>query len=109
MQLCATLRAPLASLGIQGEGWVAVGGEQEGVAGYPHAPASHTDHEVEQLARVAASEEDREPCDHDAHERGYTEEYEHYVVRDREKPLHEREPAVQIGARVGVGAVDTKG
>ena len=89
-------------LRVQREGWVAIGGEQDGVGRNADAPASDADDEVEQSARVAAGEQDREPRDHHAHERSDTEEHEDYVVRDRQEPLHERQPAVQIAPGVGI-------
>src|SRR5688572_9825484 len=53
------------------------------VSGAEDAPASDADDEVEQLARVAAGDQDREPGDHDAHQRGDAEEHEHWWSRLR--------------------------
>ncbi len=73
-----------------------------GVADDSVCPAEHADHEVEEAAWVAAGEEDREPCDDHHDDGGEPEEDEHDVVRDREQPLDERKPAVQVllGVRV---------
>src|SRR6266542_882972 len=70
------------------------------------APAQHSKHEIEQPAGVAAGKEEREPRDDNRHEHREPEEEQHDVVRDREQPLHEREPAVQVALGVRVGDVE---
>ena len=60
----------------------------------------HADVEVEDGARVAPREEDREERDHRQHEEREPEEREHDVVRDREQPLHEPEPAADAAVEL---------
>ncbi len=62
-------------------------------------PAEHSDVEVEDPARVAARDEDREERDDREHEEREPQEREHDVVRDREEPLHEPEPAADARRR----------
>ena len=81
---------------VERERRVAVGAERAvGVEGDPPRPAQHADVEVEDASRVAAGEEDREERDDRQHEKAQPEEDEHDVVRDREEPLDEPEPAAQ--------------
>src|SRR5438270_6230574 len=84
------LSAP--SLRVESEGRVLVGDEDECVADDAVGPAEDTEDEVEEAARVAAGEQDREPGDHDRDEGCDPEEGEQDVVGDREQPLHERQP-----------------
>ena len=58
-------------------------------------PAQHSDVEVEEAARVAASDEDRDPRHHRCHRGRHPEESEHDGVRDDEDPLDEPEPPVE--------------
>ena len=55
---------------------------------------------------IATREEDREERDHRQNEEREPEEREHDVVRDREEPLHEPQPAAQIGLEL---ALDSDG
>ena len=65
----ASLRAaPARALLAEAERGVAVGDEQEGVGAHPQHPAVPAHDQIEQLARVAAREEDREPGDHRDHD-----------------------------------------
>ena len=59
-------------------------------------PAQDAEVEVEDAAGIAPGEEDREERDHRQNEERKPEEREHDVVRDREDPLHEPQPAAQF-------------
>ena len=54
------------------------------------------DVEVEHAPQVAPGDEDREECDDGEDQEREPEEREHDVVRDREQPLHEPQPAAHI-------------
>src|SRR6478736_9471784 len=83
-----TARAPVRS--AQTEGRVAVGDQQRRVRTDPECPTAHTHDIVEQRARIASGEQDREPGD-DYHDNGTdAEEREHDDVRDHQQPLHQR-------------------
>jgi D-alanyl-D-alanine carboxypeptidase len=62
---------------------------------------------VENPARVAAREKDRKPRRDDGEERADVEQEQHDVVWDREEPLDDRQPAVEVSPRVGVAEVQT--
>ena len=110
---CATRSSEAAGVdersGAERERRVAVRGEEKRVGRHAQTPASDADDEVEQRARVAAGEEDREPGDYDAHHCGQTEEHQHDVVRDRQEPLHQRQPAVELVAGVWIAKVEPHG
>src|SRR5215216_4268406 len=95
--------------GREAERRVPVGDEQERVRRHAKAPAHDTGHEIEHPARVAAGEQDGEPGDdhHDDHRD--VEEEQQDVVRDREEPLHQREPAVELVRGVGIHDIDVDG
>jgi hypothetical protein len=68
---------------LKGERRVAVGAERAvRVEGDPPGPAQHTDVEIEEPARVALGEQDREEGDNADHDEGDPEEDEHDHVRD---------------------------
>ena len=58
--------------------------------------------EVEDAAGIAPCEEDREERDHRQNEEREPEERKHDVVRDREEPLHEPQPAAQTGLKLAL-------
>src|SRR5207247_3622788 len=93
-------------LGAEPERWILVRNEGERVPEDSVVPASDAHDEVERAARIAAGEEDREPRVDDDGEGREAEEQEHDVVRDREDPLDERKPAVQLALRVRIGHVE---
>ena len=70
-----------------------VGGE--GVERHSPAPAQHTDVEVEDRARIAAGEQDREERDHAQYAEREPQEREHDVVRDHQQPLDQPQPAAE--------------
>ena len=82
---------------VERERRVAVGA-QRAVRVERHAPgpAQHAEVEVEDAPRVAAGEQDREEGDDREHDEGDPEEEQHDVVRNRQQPLHEPEPAAQL-------------
>src|SRR5215207_5868155 len=90
----------------QGERGVAVRNQDERIAHHAVVPTDHSLDEVEDAARVAPAEEDREPGDehHDDHRQ--VEEEQRDVVRDGEQPLDEREPAVELALGVGIGDIE---
>ena len=67
-----------------------------GVEPDPPAPAQHADVEVEQRARVAAGEQDREAGDHRGDQERDPQERQNDVVRDGEEPLHQPHPAREL-------------
>ena len=87
----------------QAERGVAVGGQGAvGVVGDPPGPAQDADVEVEDGPGVAAGHQDRHEG-HDAeHREGDPQEGQDDVVRDRQQPLDQPEPARGRG-RLGVG------
>jgi hypothetical protein len=90
------------SLRREAEGRVLVGGEHERVGADAVAPAQHAGHVVEEPAREPAREEDREPRHDRDDQHADVEEEEHDVVRNREQPLDQRQPPVEVALDVGV-------
>src|SRR5207247_8988148 len=85
------------------------GSEEERVGCNPEPPPEHSDDEVEEGARIATRKQYREPGNDDAEERRDAEEPEHNVVRNRQEPLDERQPAIQLMPRIGVGKLKVHG
>jgi SAM-dependent methyltransferase len=85
---------------------VPVGDEEERVGPDAVRPTTHADDEVEQAAWVAPREEDREPREDHREDRAQPEKHEHDVVRDREEPLHERQPPVELVPGIRVREVE---
>ncbi len=54
---------------------------------------------------VAVGEQDGEPRHDDDHERGDVQEEQHHLVRDRQQPLHQRQPRVEITFGIGIEVV----
>src|SRR5216683_7150731 len=77
------------------EGRVLVGHQREGIAADSVTPSKHADDEVKKTPRIRACEEDRKPGDDHRDQGPYRKKEENYVVRDREEPLDEGQPAVQ--------------
>jgi arsenite methyltransferase len=102
----AYLRARKTGSRAEPEGRVPVDHEDEGIRDDAVRPAKDPEDEVEQAPWIAAGEEDREPGDDHRHKRRQPEERQQYVVRDREQPLHEREPAVEPIFRVWIRVVE---
>src|SRR5438445_502644 len=69
-------------LGAQAERWVFVRDEDDRVAEYSVPPTEDALDEIEQPARVAAGEEDREPGEDDRHDCRKGEEDQDDEVRD---------------------------
>src|SRR5207245_2817788 len=99
-------REPLRVLDLQGRWVVGDGAEREGrvaicaegverVKADPPRPAEDTDVEVEDRAWVAAAEEDREQRDDGQEQESDPEEDEGDVMRDRQQPLDQPEPAAE--------------
>ena len=87
-------RGGIVGLLVQREGRIAVGPERPvGVEEDAPGPAQDAEVEVEDPARVAAGEEDREERDHGQDEHDAPEDEQHEVVRDHEEPLDQPEPA----------------
>src|SRR5918995_3106841 len=95
--------------GREAERRVPVGDEQERVRRDAQAPAHDAGHEIEHPALVPAGEQDGEPGDDHHDDRGDVEEEQHDEVRDREEPLHQREPAVELVRGIGVHDIDVDG
>ena len=87
---------------MEAERWVAVGKQQERVRVDSQAPPANSDHEIEKGPRIASSDQNREPGDHHRHNRGEPQHQQHDVVRNRQQPLHEWQPAIQVSIDVGV-------
>src|SRR5207253_1373279 len=75
---------------------IAIGREQERIGCNPEPPAEHSDDEVEEGTRIATRKQYREPGNNDAEERQDAEEPQDDVVRNRQEPLDERQPAIQV-------------
>jgi hypothetical protein len=90
----------------EGEGRVAVGDQKGRVRVDAQPPAGDTDNEIEQPPRVVPGEQDREPRDDHRKESNQLQHCQNDVVRDREQPLHQREPLVQVVFDVGVVDVE---
>ena len=89
---------PRGVVGIVGERErrIPVGAERAvGVEADAPGPAQHADVEVEEPARIAAGEQDREERDDGDDHEGEPEEREHDEVRDREEPLDQPQPAAE--------------
>src|SRR5262249_19450017 len=67
-------------LGLQGERWITVGDQQEGVGTYAVVPADHALDVVKQRAGVAPSEQNREPGEDGCEEHADREDDQHDVV-----------------------------
>ena len=82
---------------VESERRVTVGPERAvRVEGDPPRPPQDTEVEVEHPARIAAGDEDREEGDERQDDEREPEEREDDVVRDRQEPLDEPEPAAQM-------------
>ena len=87
----------------EGEGRVAVCPEGAvGVVGDAPLPAQDPDVELEDAARVAPGEEDGEEGHHAEHHEGQPQERQHHVVRDRQQPLEEPQPAADLRVELGI-------
>ncbi len=72
-------------------------------------PTENTHDVVEQPARVAPGEEDRQPCGNGGQDHTDRQDEEDDVVRDGEQPLDEWQPPIEVGAHVGVGQLEVHG
>src|SRR4029079_1490650 len=98
-------RGRVVRVGAQREGRIAVGPERAvRVEADAPRPAEDADVEVEERPRVAAREQDREERDHAEQEERDPEKHEHDVVRDREQPLDEPEPAARVALEPALDA-----
>src|SRR5207253_5065847 len=88
---------------------IAIGREQERIGRNPEPPPEYSDHEVEEGARIATRKQYREPGNDDAEERRDAEEPQDDVVRNRQEPLDERQPAIQLLLRIRVGNLNVLG
>jgi hypothetical protein len=61
--------------------------------------------EAKHSSGVAAGEQDGEPRHDDDHERGDVQEEQHHVVGERQQPLHQRQPPVEITFGIGLEIV----
>jgi hypothetical protein len=83
---------------------IAVGAVRvEGVEPDPPRPAQDADVEVEERARIATSEEDREEGDDSDEQECDPEDDQDDVVRNREDPLDEPQPAAQLRIEPSLG------
>ena len=96
-------------LGVEAEGGVAVGGEDEGVGLDAGAVADDADDEVEEGARVLGGDDDHDPAEDDGDEGQDPEDDQDDVMGDGQEPLDEGEPAVEVGFGVGVLDVEVDG
>src|ERR1700737_208177 len=80
-----------------------IGDQEKGVGGDPVAPADHTNDVAEEVLRIPAREDDREPGDDHRDHGADSEEEQDDVMGDGEEPLHQRQPAVQLA---GIGIVE---
>ena len=69
-------------------------------------PADHSRDKVEDAARVAPGEENREPGDDHNDDHGQVEEEQHDVERDGEEPLDQWQPAIEVALGVRVGKLE---
>src|SRR2546429_9066214 len=88
---------------------IAIGRKQERIGCNPEPPAEHSDDELEEGARIATRKQYREPGNNDAEERRDAEEPQDKVVRNRQEPLDERQPAIQLLLCIGVGNLNMHG
>src|SRR5205823_3549534 len=88
---------------------IAIGREQERIGCNPEPPPEHSDDEVEEGARITTRKQYREPGNNDAQECRDAEEPQDDVVRDRQEPLDERQPAIQLLLRIRVGNLNVHG
>jgi hypothetical protein len=87
----------------QRERWIAVGGERAvGVERHAPAPAQDADVELEDAARIAAGDQDREEGDDRQPDEREPQEEQHDVVRDGEQPLDQPQPAAQRLTELGL-------
>ena len=87
---------------VQAERRVAVGAQGTvGVVADPPRPAQHPQVEAEQRAGVAAGEQDREERDDGDDSERDPQEEQHDVVRDRQQPLDQPQPAAQRLVQAG--------
>src|SRR5215208_3016104 len=91
---------------FEAERRIDVGDEDERIGDDAVVPAQDPLDEVEDAARVAAREEDREPGADYREDDPDVEEDEDDEVRDGQKPLDERQPAVQGPRSIGVVKVE---
>jgi hypothetical protein len=85
----------------QGEWWVSVGAQgRVHVEPNPPVPPQDTDVEVEQRARVATGEQDREAGDHGGDHERDQQERQHQIVRDGQEHLSQPQPAGQLGVQL---------
>ena len=76
---------------------VTIGSEPAvGVEAHAPGPAHHPDVEVEDRARVAPGEQDREERDHGQDNKREPQEHEHDDVRDHQDPLDQPQPATNV-------------
>ena len=83
--------------------------EEEGVRLDSQPPAKGPFNEVEQTAWVLPGEEHRKPGDDYCDGRADREEDQDDVVRNREEPLDQWQPSVEVLFDVGVGDVEVNG
>ena len=63
---------------------------------YSERPSANTHQEVEQPSRIATGEEDRKPGNHDGDDCDDRQHRQRNEVRNRQEPLHEWQPTVQV-------------
>ncbi len=90
------------SCSAQAERRVLICDEQESIRLDAQAPPAHPHDEVEQSSRVSAGEEDREPSEYHGEECDDRQQRQHNVVRDRQEPLDQRQPPIQVAFHVRV-------
>ncbi len=93
----------------QPEWWVLIGDEEEGVGLDSQPPAKDPFDEVEQTAWVLPGEQHRKPGDGHCDGGANREEDQHDVVRNREQPLDQWQPSVEILFDVGEDDVEVNG
>src|SRR2546430_1779842 len=97
-----------ATSSAQPERRVLIGHQRERIPVHPVGPPQHSDDEIEQATGIRAGEENREPSgDHREHHAKPQEEQDD-VVRDGQKPLDQRQPAVQLPG-IWIGEVKMDG
>ena len=86
----------------QAKWWIAVGHQQECVGSHPQPPATDPDHEVKESPGVLTGRQNGEPGQDHCEEGGNSEKKQDNVMRDREQPLDQGKPPIEVSFHVGV-------
>lgn len=86
----------------EAERWITIRYEEKCIPHHSVVPSHRALDEIKQGARVSTGERNGEPCDNHYDEHGNVQEKKHDVMRNGEKPLHRRKPAIQVARSVWV-------